>query len=423
MEAVLRMPRQFAIRLRTSPLLLTLAVLPMLVILILVAALIWISFQTGVVGTPKAIYTLKNYSEILGDPFVLKVVWNTLIFTLATTFTALALGLADRLVDRAHHDAGQRACLYDHDLGTADPGYLYGDGLDLYRPRAHRVVESLAHGRLRARKRTDQYRHAGGHGARAGTQSHGAGFHFDRANVSRDESVARRGRQDSRHELCRHRAPHHPAARVPGHFGGDDLHADDRHRDLRCAGDHRPRQSHLHAQHLCLFESQPAGQRPAAARRHRRIGNGDDSLGSIADLVVQPGAQAGASLRSDHGQRLPAHFDRYWPLVGARLGADRALFSRHQTDSVVADRLCGVHAVPGAAVVGNARQAFARRLSQPQLGPILARPLQHGLARGHGAGRYVAPRFQHLLADRALAQPHALRVGIRRVSCRMRCRK
>ncbi|MGH7855107.1 MAG: hypothetical protein ACREP3_16780, partial [Candidatus Binatia bacterium] len=67
------MPRQLAIRLRASPLLLTLAVAPMLVILILVAALIWISFQTGIVGTPKASYTLKNYTDILGDPFVLKV--------------------------------------------------------------------------------------------------------------------------------------------------------------------------------------------------------------------------------------------------------------------------------------------------------------------------------------------------------------
>jgi iron(III) transport system permease protein len=93
MEAVLRMPRLIAIRLRASPLLLTLAVLPMLIILVLVVVLIWISFQTGVVGTPKAIYTLRNYREILGDPFVLKVLWNTLIFTLATTFTALAVGL------------------------------------------------------------------------------------------------------------------------------------------------------------------------------------------------------------------------------------------------------------------------------------------------------------------------------------------
>ena len=34
-------------------------------------------------------------------------------------------------------------------------------------------------------------------------------------------------------------------------------------------------------------------------------------LGSIADLVVQPGAQAGASLRSDHGEGLPSHLDPY----------------------------------------------------------------------------------------------------------------
>ena len=93
MEAVLRMPRLLVIRLRTSPLLLALAALPMFVIVVLVAVLVWISFQTGIVGTANAIYTLKNYREILGDPFVLKVFWNTFIFTLSTTFTALALGL------------------------------------------------------------------------------------------------------------------------------------------------------------------------------------------------------------------------------------------------------------------------------------------------------------------------------------------
>ncbi|HEY7708829.1 MAG TPA: ABC transporter permease subunit, partial [Candidatus Entotheonella sp.] len=93
MEAILRMPRQFVIRLRTSPALLALAVAPMLVILLMVAVLLWISFQSGLVGTPKAVYTVQNYTDILGDPFVLRVVWNTLIFTLATTVTALALGL------------------------------------------------------------------------------------------------------------------------------------------------------------------------------------------------------------------------------------------------------------------------------------------------------------------------------------------
>lgn len=93
MEAVLRMPRLIATRLRASPMLLMLAALPMFVILGLVVALVWISFQTGIVGTPNATYTLANYAEIFGDPFVLKVFWNTIIFTLSTTFTALAIGL------------------------------------------------------------------------------------------------------------------------------------------------------------------------------------------------------------------------------------------------------------------------------------------------------------------------------------------
>lgn len=93
MEAVLRMPRAISLRLRTSPLLLALAILPMLVIVILVSVLVWISFQTGIVGTPNASYTLHNYVEILGERFVLKVLWNTVVFTLATTATALVLGL------------------------------------------------------------------------------------------------------------------------------------------------------------------------------------------------------------------------------------------------------------------------------------------------------------------------------------------
>lgn len=93
MEAVLRMPRAISLRLRTSPVLLGLAILPMLVIVILVSVLVWISFQTGIVGTPNASYTLHNYVEILGERFVLKVLWNTVVFTLATTATALVLGL------------------------------------------------------------------------------------------------------------------------------------------------------------------------------------------------------------------------------------------------------------------------------------------------------------------------------------------
>lgn len=63
------------------------------VILMLVAVMLWISFQRGVFGTASAIYTLENYRAILTDSFLYRVLWNTAIFTLSTTFFALVIGL------------------------------------------------------------------------------------------------------------------------------------------------------------------------------------------------------------------------------------------------------------------------------------------------------------------------------------------
>ena len=93
METVLRLPRLLGIRIQSSPLLISLAALPMLVILALVAVLVWVSFQTGIIGTPDASYTLNNYVQVFGEPFVVKVFWNTMIFTISTTITALVIGL------------------------------------------------------------------------------------------------------------------------------------------------------------------------------------------------------------------------------------------------------------------------------------------------------------------------------------------
>ncbi len=71
----------------------TLAAFPMVLILVLVCVLVWVSFQTGIIGTPDATYTLNNYAQIFGEPFVVKVFWNTVIFTISTTLTALIIGL------------------------------------------------------------------------------------------------------------------------------------------------------------------------------------------------------------------------------------------------------------------------------------------------------------------------------------------
>lgn len=93
MQAVLRLPVSLGARVRKPPLLLSLALAPMAVILLFVAVLVWVSFQRGIVGTAAASYTLENYWVIFGDTFIYHVLWNTGIFTLSTTFFALAIGL------------------------------------------------------------------------------------------------------------------------------------------------------------------------------------------------------------------------------------------------------------------------------------------------------------------------------------------
>src|SRR5919199_6287538 len=70
-----------------------LAALPMLLLLLFVAVLVWVSLQTGTVGTSSADYSLRNYAELVSDPFVLTVLWNTAQFALAATCCALAIGL------------------------------------------------------------------------------------------------------------------------------------------------------------------------------------------------------------------------------------------------------------------------------------------------------------------------------------------
>jgi iron(III) transport system permease protein len=72
---------------------LSLSLAPMTVIFVLVAVMFWISFQRGAFGTASAFYTLENYREILSDPFVLRVIKNTLIFALSSTAFALIIGL------------------------------------------------------------------------------------------------------------------------------------------------------------------------------------------------------------------------------------------------------------------------------------------------------------------------------------------
>ena len=85
--------RSFFAGTQTSPALLSLAALPMAVILVLVIAMFWVSLQKGALGTASAIYTLANYRDVFADPFIIGVAVNTLIFTVTATLVALLFGL------------------------------------------------------------------------------------------------------------------------------------------------------------------------------------------------------------------------------------------------------------------------------------------------------------------------------------------
>lgn len=92
-EAALKTPTLLGWRFPRPPVLLSLALAPMGMILLLVVVMFWISFQKGVFGTASAFYTLENYRDILTDPFLFHVLGNTGVFTLSTTFFALVIGL------------------------------------------------------------------------------------------------------------------------------------------------------------------------------------------------------------------------------------------------------------------------------------------------------------------------------------------
>lgn len=70
-----------------------LAALPMLVILVLASVLIWISFQTGILGTADATFTLSNYVDVFDDSIFVESISNTAVFSVTATLVAMGIGL------------------------------------------------------------------------------------------------------------------------------------------------------------------------------------------------------------------------------------------------------------------------------------------------------------------------------------------
>jgi iron(III) transport system permease protein len=72
---------------------LPLSLLPMIGLIGIVIVFIWVSLQTGTLGSDDAEFSWDNYKSLFGDEFVLEVLENTFIFAIATTAVSLAVGL------------------------------------------------------------------------------------------------------------------------------------------------------------------------------------------------------------------------------------------------------------------------------------------------------------------------------------------
>jgi len=110
------------VRTNSSPILIALAALPMLVILTLVTILVWISFQTGILGTSDATYTLNNYSEVFEDPIFAEAVWNTFEFSITATIVAMLIGLPIAWVTERTTMGGKSWVYVIMTLGLLIPG-------------------------------------------------------------------------------------------------------------------------------------------------------------------------------------------------------------------------------------------------------------------------------------------------------------
>ena len=112
---------------RFSPLL-AIALVPMVLLLGFVGTILWVSFQTGVIGAANTQYTLDNYRTIFTDPLALSALLNTLIFASAATLLAAAIGLPIAWLTERTSIGGKPLIYAIMTLGVLIPGIFVAMG-------------------------------------------------------------------------------------------------------------------------------------------------------------------------------------------------------------------------------------------------------------------------------------------------------
>ena len=175
----MRLPR---IHGRVSPLL-PVALAPMGLVAVFILVIVWVSVQTGTLGTAHSNYTFENYRDVLGDPEVYDVLWNTLWFACSTVFFALIIGLPVAWLTERTTIPGKPAIYVIMTLGLLIPGIFVAMGWTFI---AHPRIGFLNRWLVDLLALDDgpgEHRHAGGHGVRPGPEPGAAGVHPHDADV------------------------------------------------------------------------------------------------------------------------------------------------------------------------------------------------------------------------------------------------
>ena len=99
-----------------------------IVVMALPAIVLWLSLRDQPPIEPVSGYSLVHYAEVFGDPFVLQVLSNTLVFTLSSLVVALIFGVPTAwLVERT--DIGGKPVIYTlMTIGLLMPGFAEAMG-------------------------------------------------------------------------------------------------------------------------------------------------------------------------------------------------------------------------------------------------------------------------------------------------------
>jgi len=108
--------------------LLPIALAPMALVAVFILVIVWVSFQTGTLGTVHSAYTLENYRDVLGDSEIYGVVWNTLWFACSTVFFALIIGLPIAWLTERTTIPGKPTIYLIMTLGLLIPGIFVAMG-------------------------------------------------------------------------------------------------------------------------------------------------------------------------------------------------------------------------------------------------------------------------------------------------------